>query len=138
MISTSKISLNFGEKKLFEDVSIKFIPGNCYGLIGANGTGKSTFIKILSGEIQTQNGTVDITKGERLSVLSQDQFAFDGYSVLKAVLMGNKELVNIMDEKDAIYAKPDFSDADGVRAADLETTFASIMFYMYFNNSSLK
>lgn len=126
MISTSKITLNFGEKKLFEDVSIKFTPGNCYGLIGANGTGKSTFIKILSRDIEAQSGTVNISKGERLSVLKQDHFSFDTYTVLKAVLMGNQELVKIMDEKDAIYAKPDFSDEDGVQAADLEAAFAEM------------
>ncbi|MBT4641832.1 MAG: ATP-binding cassette domain-containing protein [Deltaproteobacteria bacterium] len=126
MISTSKITLGFGEKKLFEDVSIKFTAGNCYGLIGANGSGKSTFIKILSGEIEAQSGTVNIDKGERLSVLKQDHFVYDDYSVLKTVLMGNDELVKIMDEKDAIYAKPDFSDEDGVRAADLETAFAEM------------
>ena len=126
MISTSKITLGFGEKKLFEDVSIKFTAGNCYGLIGANGSGKSTFIKILSGEIEAQSGTVNIDKGERLSVLKQDHFVYDDYSVLKTVLMGNDELVKIMEEKDAIYAKPDFSDEDGVRAADLETAFAEM------------
>ncbi len=126
MISTSKITLNFGKRKLFEDVSIKFTQGNCYGLIGANGTGKSTFIKILSGEIEAQSGTVNIKKGMRLSILKQDHFAYDEYSVLKAVLMGNEELVKVMDEKDAIYSKPDFSDEDGVLAADLETTFAEM------------
>jgi ATPase subunit of ABC transporter with duplicated ATPase domains len=126
MISTSNVTLSFGERKLFEDVNIKFTQGNCYGLIGANGTGKSTFIKILSGEIETQSGTVDIKQGQRLSVLKQDHFAYDEYSVLKTVLMGNELLVKIMDEKDAIYAKPDFSDEDGVKAADLEAVFAEM------------
>lgn len=126
MISTSSITLNFGQKKLFEDVTIKFTPGNCYGLIGANGTGKSTFLKILSGEIEAQSGTVNMTKGKRLSVLKQDHFAYDSYSILKTVLMGNEKLVSIMEEKDAIYAKPDFSDEDGVRAAELETAFAEM------------
>ncbi|MBU2513218.1 ATP-binding cassette domain-containing protein [bacterium] len=126
MISTSKITLNYGKKKLFEDVTIKFTQGNCYGLIGANGSGKSTFIRILSGEIEAQSGTVNITKGKRLSILEQNHFAYDEYTILKAVLMGNEELVRIMDEKDTIYAKPDFSDEDGVRAAELETTFAEM------------
>ncbi|MBU3913956.1 ATP-binding cassette domain-containing protein, partial [bacterium] len=126
MISTSNISLRYGERKLFDDVNIKFTQGNCYGLIGANGTGKSTFLKILSGEIETQSGTVNINKGMRLSVLRQDHFAYDEYPVLKTVLMGNDELVKVMDEKEAIYSKPDFSDEDGVRAAELETTFAEM------------
>ncbi len=126
MISTSNITLNFGGKKLFEDVSINFTQGNCYGLIGANGTGKSTFIKILSGEIEAQSGTVNIKKGQRLSILRQDHFAFDEYSVLKAVLMGNAELVKTMDEKDAIYSKSDFSEENGVRAAELEEIFAEM------------
>jgi len=126
MISTSNITLSFGDKKLFESVSIKFTSGNCYGLIGANGSGKSTFLKILSREIEALSGSVDITKGERLSVLQQDHFAYDEYSVLKTVLMGNKDLVKIMEEKDAIYAKPDFSDEDGNRAAELESEFAEM------------
>lgn len=126
MISTSNITLNFGDKKLFENVSIKFTSGNCYGLIGANGSGKSTFLKILSGEIEAQSGSVNITKGERLSVLKQDHFAYDEYSALKTVLMGNEDLVKIMEEKDAIYAKSDFSDEDGNRAAELETIFAEM------------
>ncbi len=126
MIRTSKITLNYGKKKLFEYVSIKFTPGNCYGLIGANGTGKSTFIKILSSEIEPQSGIVNITKGQRLSVLKQDHFAYDELPVLKTVLMGDEKLLKIMDEKDAIYAKPDFSDEDGIRAAELETVFAEM------------
>lgn len=126
MISTSKITLNFGEKKLFEDVSIKFTQGNCYGLIGANGSGKSTFIKVLSGEQEAQSGTVNITPGERLSILKQDHFEYDDVPVLRTVLMGNEALIKVMDEKDAIYAKPDFSDEDGIKAAELESAFAEM------------
>jgi len=126
MISTSNISLSYSGRKLFEEVNIQFNPGNCYGLIGANGAGKSTFLKILSGEIEGQQGTVNITPGDRLSVLQQDHFVYDEYQVIKTVLMGNQELVAIMDEKDAIYAKADFSDADGVRVGDLETVFAEL------------
>ena len=126
MISTSKITLKYGKRTLFEDVSIKFSPGNCYGLIGANGAGKSTFLKILSGEIDPTNGTVDITPGERLAILKQNQFEFDEYPVLQTVIMGHKKLYDIMQEKDAIYAKPDFNDADGVRASELEGEFADL------------
>ena len=126
MISTSNISLSFGGRKLFEDVNIKFTPGQCYGLIGANGAGKSTFLKILSGEIEAQTGVVTITPGERLSVLRQDHFKFDEYPVLETVIMGNQELYQIMKEKDEIYAKPDFSDADGLRASELEARFSEM------------
>ncbi len=126
MISTSNVSLAFGGRKLFDEVNIKFTPGNCYGLIGANGAGKSTFIKILSGEIDPNTGEVHITPGERLSILKQDHFAFDEYPVLQTVLMGNERLFKIMTEKDAIYMKPDFSDEDGMRAAELEAEFAEM------------
>lgn len=126
MISTSNISLSFGGRKLFDEVNIKFTPGNCYGLIGANGAGKSTFIKILSGEIEAQTGQVDITPGERLSILKQDHFAYDEYTVMNTVLMGNERLYKIMKEKDEIYMKEDFSDEDGVRAAELEGEFAEL------------
>ncbi|MBF0237517.1 MAG: ATP-binding cassette domain-containing protein [SAR324 cluster bacterium] len=126
MISTNNISLSFAGKKLFDEVNIKFTPGNCYGLIGANGAGKSTFLKILSGKIESNSGTVSITPGNRLSVLEQDHFAYDEYQVFKTVLMGNKKLVEIMEEKEAIYLKPDFSEEDGLRAADLETAFAEM------------
>ncbi len=126
MISTSNLSLRYGKRVLFDEVSIKFTPGNCYGVIGANGAGKSTFLKILAGEIDQTTGQVSITPGERMSVLSQNHFAFDEYPVLQTVLMGNKKLWNIIKEKDAIYAKPDFSDADGIKAADLETAFAEM------------
>lgn len=117
MISTSNLSLRYGKRVLFDEVSIKFTPGNCYGVIGANGAGKSTFLKILSGEIEATTGQVSITPGERMSVLSQNHFAFDAYPVLQTVIMGNKKLWNVIQEKDAIYAKPDFSDADGIKAA---------------------
>ena len=126
MISVSNLSLRYGKRVLFDEASIKFTPGNCYGVIGANGAGKSTFLKILSGEIDPTTGQVSITPGERLSVLSQNHFAFDKYPVLQTVMMGNKKLWSIMEQKDAIYAKPDFSDTDGVKAAELENLFAEM------------
>ena len=126
MISCQNVGLRFGGRKLFEEVNIKFTPGNCYGLIGANGAGKSTFLKILSGEVQTSSGTVSITPGQRLSVLKQDHFLYDDVEVLRVVIMGNKDLVAVMEEKDAIYAKEDFSDDDGLRAAELEGIFAEM------------
>ncbi len=126
MISTSNVSLAFGGRKLFDEVNIKFIPGNCYGLIGANGAGKSTFIKILSGEIEPGTGNVHMNPNERLSILKQDHFAHEEKQVLQTVLMGNKKLFKIMEEKDAIYAKADFSDEDGLRAAELEAEFGEM------------
>ncbi|MBU8908005.1 ABC-F family ATP-binding cassette domain-containing protein [Desertibacillus haloalkaliphilus] len=126
MISTSGVSLRYGDRKLFEDVNIKFTPGNCYGLIGANGAGKSTFLKILSGEIEPNKGEVIITPGERLAVLKQDHFQYDDEQVLQTVIMGHERLYEIMQEKDAIYAKPDFSDEDGIRSAELEGEFAEL------------
>ena len=126
MISANNISLRFGKKALFEDVNITFTPGNCYGLIGANGAGKSTFLKILSGELESTTGDVTMDPGERLSVLEQDHFKYDDYTVIDTVIMGNKRLYEIMKEKDAIYAKEDFSDEDGVRASELETEFAEM------------
>lgn len=126
MISTSNITLQYGKRVLFENVSIKFSAGNCYGIIGANGAGKSTFLKILSGEIEAQSGQVSITPGERISVLKQDQNEFDEIQVLKVVFMGNRKLYDIIEEKDAIYAKADFSDADGLRASELESEFAEL------------
>lgn len=126
MISTEGISLAYGLRSLFQDVSIKFSPGNCYGLIGANGTGKSTFLKILSGEIPADHGTVNITPGQRLAVLKQNQFEFDEVEVLTTVIMGNKPLYAIIAEKDALYAKPDFSEQDGMRASELESAFAEM------------
>lgn len=126
MISTSNVSLRFGKKALFEDVNIKFVPGHCYGLIGANGAGKSTFLKILTGEIEPTSGEVIITPGERLSFLKQDHFQYDEYTVLDTVIMGNQRLYEIMKEKDAIYMKEDFSDEDGIRASELEAEFAEM------------
>ena len=126
MISANNISLRFGKKALFEEVNITFTPGNCYGLIGANGAGKSTFLKILSGELESTTGDVTMDPGERLSVLEQDHFKYDEYSVMDTVIMGNQRLYDIMKEKDAIYAKEDFSDEDGVRASELEAEFAEM------------
>ena len=126
MITTSGVTLQFGKRVLFKDVSIKFTPGNCYGVIGANGAGKSTFLKLLAGDIEPTKGVIEITPGERMSVLKQDHFAYDEYEVLRTVIMGNQHLVDIMDEKDAIYAKPDFNDEDGIRAGELEAEFAEL------------
>lgn len=126
MISTSNVSLRFGGKKLFEDVNVKFTPGNCYGLIGANGAGKSTFLKVLSKEIEPNTGEVIIGADMRLSVLKQDHYAYDECEVLRTVLMGNDRLYKVMQEKDALYAKADFSEEDGVRASELETEFAEL------------
>lgn len=126
MISTSNVSLGFGGKKLFDDVNVKFTPGNCYGLIGANGAGKTTFLKVLSKELEPNTGEVIIDPRLRISVLKQDHYAFDEHEVLKTVLMGNVQLFKIMEEKDKLYAKPDFSDADGIRASDLESQFAEM------------
>ena len=126
MISANNVTYRVGKKALFEDVNIKFTEGNCYGLIGANGAGKSTFLKILSGSLETTNGEIVITPGQRLSVLEQDHFKYDSYVVMDTVIMGNQRLYEIMKEKDAIYAKEDFSDEDGIRASDLEAEFAEM------------
>ncbi len=126
MISANNVTFRVGKKALFEDVNIKFTEGNCYGLIGANGAGKSTFLKILSGKLETTKGDISITPGQRLSVLEQDHFKYDAYNVMDTVIMGNQRLYDIMKEKDAIYAKEDFSDEDGVRAAELEAEFAEM------------
>ncbi len=126
MINVSNVSLRFGERKLFEDVNIKFTPGNCYGVIGANGAGKSTFLKILSGDIEPNTGDVSIAKDVRMSVLQQDHYKYDDHEVLETVIMGNPRLFEIMKEKDEIYAKPDFSDEDGIKAAELEGEFADL------------
>ncbi len=126
MIQANNVTYRVGKKALFEDVNIKFTEGKCYGLIGANGAGKSTFLKILSGTLETTNGDITVTPGQRLSVLEQDHFKYDTYSVLDTVIMGNERLYQIMKEKDAIYAKEDFSDEDGIRASELEAEFAEM------------
>ena len=126
MISANNVTLRIGKKALFEDVNIKFTAGNCYGLIGANGAGKSTFLKILSGQLEPTNGDISITAGQRLSFLQQDHFKYDAYTVLDTVIMGNKRLYEIMKEKDAIYMKEDFTDEDGIRASELEAEFADM------------
>ncbi len=126
MITTNNLGLQFGKRVLYKDVNLKFTPGNCYGIIGANGAGKSTFLKLLSGAIEPTEGTIEITPGERLAVLQQDHYAYDAYEVLRTVIMGHKRLVEIMDEKDALYAKPDFSEEDGMKASELEAEFAEL------------
>lgn len=126
MISTNNLTLQFGKRILFKDVNIKFTLGNCYGLIGANGTGKSTFLKVLSGEVEPTAGEIAITPGERLAVLRQNHYEFDEFEVLKTVIMGHARLYAIMEEKDALYAKPDFSDEDGIRVSELECEFAEL------------
>ena len=126
MISANNVTLRIGKKALFEDVNIKFTEGNCYGLIGANGAGKSTFLKILNGQLEPTSGDVTITPGQRLSFLQQDHFKYDEFPVLDTVIMGNQRLYDIMKEKDAIYMKEDFSDEDGIRASELEAEFADM------------
>ncbi len=126
MITVTDLSLRFSDKKLFEDVNVKFTPGNCYGIIGANGAGKTTFVRILSGELEPSSGSVTITPGERLATLKQDHFEYDAYTVMDTVIMGFQRLYEIMKEKDTLYAKEDFSEADGLRAADLEHEFSEL------------
>ncbi|KQL53865.1 ABC transporter ATP-binding protein [Heyndrickxia shackletonii] len=126
MITVNKVGLRYGERKLFEDINIKFTPGNCYGLIGANGAGKSTFLKILAGDLEPQSGDVHITPGERLAVLKQNHFEYEEHEVLKVVIMGHTRLYEVMQEKDAIYMKADFTDEDGMKAAELEGEFAEL------------
>ena len=126
MITVSNLTLQYGKRVLFDEVELKFTPGNCYGIIGANGAGKSTFLKILSGEIDPTKGQVVITPGLRMSVLKQNHFAYDAFPVLQTVIMGNDKLYKVMQEKDALYAKPDFTDADGLRTAELESEFAEM------------
>jgi len=126
MITVSNLAIQFGKKPLFQDVNLKFSPGNCYGVIGANGAGKSTFLKILSGDLDSTRGHVSMEPGERLSVLTQDHYAFDEYTVIDTVMMGHSEIWKVMKEKDAIYMKEDFSEEDGNKAADLEEKFAEM------------
>ena len=126
MITVNNVSLTFGGQKLFSGADLKFLPGNCYGIIGANGAGKSTFLRILSGELEPTTGSVTIPAGQRMSTLKQDQFKYDEFPVLDTVIMGNQRLYDIMKEKDALYAKPDFSEADGEKAAELEGEFAEL------------
>ncbi|HCB92845.1 MAG TPA: ABC transporter ATP-binding protein [Selenomonas sp.] len=126
MITTSGLALQFGKRVLFKDVNLKFTPGNCYGIIGANGAGKSTLLKLLAGELEPTKGSIELTPGERIAVLKQDHYAYDEYEVLRVVLMGHARLVEIMDEKEALYAKPDFSEADGMKVSELETEFAEL------------
>lgn len=126
MIQTTGVSLRYGDKKLFEDVNVKFTAGNCYGVIGANGAGKTTFLRILSGEVEPNEGDVSMTPGERMAVLKQDHFAFDDHPVLETVIMGHQRLFEIMQQKEALYAKADFSDADGMLASELEHEFAEM------------
>lgn len=129
MLQVTGVSLQYGSKKLFEDVNLKFTKGNCYGIIGANGAGKSTFLKVLSGEIEPQKGYVSMDKNERMSVLQQNQNMYDNETVLRTVMLGYKRLIEVMDEKEALYANPDFSEEDGIRAADLESEFAEMNGY---------
>ena len=126
MITVSNLEVQFGKRVLFKDVNLKFTPGNCYGVIGANGAGKSTFLRVLSGEVDPTRGNVSFGPGERLSVLKQDHFEFDSHTVLDTVLMGHQPLWEIMQEKNALYAKEDFSDEDGIKAAELEEKFAEM------------
>src|SRR5690242_13066795 len=126
MISVNNVTLSFGKRVLFDEVNLSFNKGNCYGVIGANGAGKSTFLKILSGEIEPNKGTVDITPGERMAVLRQDHFEFDECTILGTTLMGHKKLWDVMQEREAIYAKADFTEADGIRAGELEAEFGEM------------
>ena len=126
MISTQNVSLRYGDRALFENVTVKFTDGNCYGVIGANGAGKSTFLKILAGEIEPNKGEVILEPNKRLSVLKQDHFAYDDKGVVETVIMGNKRLYEIMREKEKLYVKPDFNDEDGIRLGELEGEFAEM------------
>ena len=126
MISANGITLRFGDRTLFDNVNIKFTPGNCYGLIGANGSGKSTFLKILSGEIEANKGDISVSTGHRLAVLNQNQYEFDEFEVLKTVMMGHKRLIEVINEKEELYTQTEFSDEDGIKISELETEFAEI------------
>ncbi|HAP45354.1 MAG TPA: ABC-F family ATPase, partial [Gammaproteobacteria bacterium] len=136
MISTANITMQFGEKPLFENISIKFQGGNRYGLIGANGCGKSTFMKILTGELTPSNGTVSISDGERLGVLRQDQFAYEEFRVVDTVIMGHEKLWKVKKERDRIYALPEMSDEDGIKVGELEMEFAEMDGYMAESSAS--
>lgn len=126
MITVNNVSLQFGKRTLFDEVGLKFTKGNCYGIIGANGAGKSTFLKILSGEIDPTTGSIDITPGERMAVLKQNHNEYNEFPVIETVIMGHRRLYEVMKEKDAIYMKADFTDADGIRAGELEAEFAEM------------
>ncbi|MCA9961647.1 MAG: ATP-binding cassette domain-containing protein, partial [Anaerolineales bacterium] len=126
MLTIQDVTVAFGQRILFKDVNLKFLPGNCYGLIGPNGAGKSTLLKVLAGEIEANKGTITVGPNERIALLQQDQFAFDAYPVLETVIMGHEQLHAVLQERDAIYAKPDFSEEDGLRAADLEAELAEL------------
>ncbi len=129
MLTIQDVTISFGDRDLFKDVNLKFLPGNCYGLIGPNGAGKSTLLKVIAGQLEASKGSISIGKQERIAMLSQDQFAFDEYSVMNTVIMGYRRLYDVLHERDAIYAKPDFSDEDGLRAADLESEVAEMNGY---------
>ena len=126
MITVSNVTVRFGKVPLFEDVNVKFVPGECYGIIGANGAGKSTFLRVLTGELEPSKGDVFVTPGERISILKQDHNAYDAHQVLETVMLGNPRLFEVMKEKDALYMKEDFTEEDGIRASELEAEFASI------------
>ena len=126
MITVTNVSVNFSGQSLFKDVDLMFTPGNCYGIIGANGAGKSTFLRVLSGDLDPTTGNVSIKPGVRMSVLKQDHFAYDEFTVLDTVIKGNERLYEVMQEKDAIYMKEEFTDEDGIRAAELEAEFAEM------------
>ena len=126
MITVSNLGMQFGGQWLFQHVDLQFLPGNCYGIIGANGAGKSTFLRILTGDLESTTGNISIDENKRVSVLKQNQNAYDEYTIMDTVIMGNQHLYEVMKEKDAIYEKPDFSDEDGLRAADLEAEFAEM------------
>ena len=126
MITVNDVGMNFSGQQLFKHVDLKFVPGNCYGIIGANGAGKSTFLRILSGDLEPTSGEVIISKDQRMSILKQDHFQYDEYTVLDTVILGNQRLYDIMKEKDALYEKEDFSEEDGVRASELEAEFADM------------
>ena len=130
MIGTNGVTVRFGKRVLYEDVNVKFTPGNCYGVIGANGAGKSTFLKVLTGELEPSEGEVYMTKNERLGILKQDHYMYDDVKVLDTVIRGNERLYEIMKEKDALYAKPDFNDEDGIKAGELEAEFAELNGWM--------